>query len=290
MSSEEEIGRFLNRIRKAPRRVNGAPAAKAGVVHVKRRASYLCVLTLILAGAAAISIARFNQDTVQNQGSSPISPDYYLWAWRRTEDLSFIDSDRIKAAIWTGTIHWDRNRLLVDYRLNPITYPASTDVVAVSRLEITGIPDHEATAEIARALVELGTTFDPVEYQIDFDARRSQRSFYARLLDEVRGRIGNTALSITALASWCFHDAWIEGLPVDAVVPMIYRMGPEGDSIRERLVRDRRFPAAICRGNIGYSSDEPLAPVDGLERVFLFHPRPWNESRLAEMIEKTARL
>lgn len=277
-------------IGKAPKRVSGSPVAKAIVVHVKRRFSFLSALTLILVGAAALSVARFNQDTLQIQGSSSSSPDYYLWAWRRTEDLSFINSNRIKAAIWTGTIHWDRDRLLVDYRLNPITYPAGTDVVAVSRLEITGIPDHEATAEIARALLELGTTFDPVEYQIDFDARRSQRSFYARLLDEVRGRIRNTALSITALASWCFYDAWIEGLPVDAVVPMIYRMGPEGDSIRERLVQDRSFPAAICRGNIGYSSDEPLAPVDGVERVFLFHPQPWNEQRLVEMIEKTARL
>lgn len=256
----------------------------------RRLFPFLCILALTLAAAAAVSIARFNQHTQGIAGSGPDSPDYYLWAWRRTEDLTFVNSGKIKAAIWTGTIFWDQGRLSVDHRRNPIAYPAGMDVVAVSRLEITGIPDTEATAEIARAMWRLGESFGPIEYQVDFDARRSQRDFYSRLLGEVRSRIGSTPLSITALASWCFHDAWIEGLPVDAVVPMIYRMGPEGNYIRKKLQQDRKFPAAICRGSVGYSSDEPLAPVDDLQRVFLFHPRPWNERRLAEMIDQATRL
>ena len=256
----------------------------------KKANRFIGILALILGSAAAVTLARFATETDSIAGSSASAPDYYLWAWRRNEDLSFVNSDNIKAAIWTGTIHWDQGRLEVDHRLNPITYPAGMDVVAVSRLEITGIPDSEATVEIAKALWRLGDSFDPIEFQIDFDARRSQRDFYSRLLAEVRGRIGSTPLSITALASWCFYDSWIEGLPVDGVVPMIYRMGPEGGSIRKRLTQDRKFPAAICRGNVGYSSDEPLAPVDGLQRVFLFHPQPWNERRLEELMERTARL
>ena len=261
-----------------------------GIFRNKRLLPFLCGLALILAAASAVSIARFNQDTQAIARSGLDSPDYYLWAWRRTEDLTFVNSRKIKAAIWTGTIFWEQGRLAVDHRRNPITYPVGMEVVAVSRLEITGIPDPEATAEIARAMWRLGESFDPIEYQIDFDARRSQRDFYSRLLGEVRSRIGSTPLSITALASWCFHDAWIEGLTVDAVVPMIYRMGPEGIYIRRKLKQDRTFPSAICRGSVGYSSDEPLAPVDDLQRVFLFHPQPWNERRLAELIEKTARL
>ena len=261
-----------------------------GIFRNQRLFPFLCILALILAAASAVSIARFNKDTQTIAESGPGNPDYYLWAWRRTEDLSFVNSRKIKAAIWTGTIFWDQGRLAVDQRRNPITYPVGMDVVAVSRLEITGIPDPEATAEIAKAMWRLGESFDPIEYQIDFDARRSQRDFYSRLLGEVRLRVGSTPLSITALASWCFHDAWIEGLPVDAVVPMIYRMGPEGYYIRKQLAKEREFPAAICRGNVGYSSDEPLAPVDDLQRVFLFHPRPWNERRLAELIRQTAQL
>ncbi len=230
------------------------------------------------------------RNTGDNAAKASIEPDYYLWAWRRTEDLSFAQSARIKAAIWTGTIHWQQEQLTVDHRLNPVTYPSGMEVVAVARLEITGVPDSAATAEIAQVLWQLGKSFNPIEYQVDFDARRSQRDFYRRLLDELHKRVDPTPLSITALASWCFHDSWIEELPIDSAVPMIYRMGPEGHNIRRKLQQDRQFPAAICHGNVGYSSDEPLAPVDGLERIFLFHPQPWNEERFANLLEQTAQL
>ncbi|MYH33071.1 MAG: hypothetical protein F4133_04595 [Gammaproteobacteria bacterium] len=250
----------------------------------------LCVAALIMLSAAVAATSPVPGTTGPDSAGAAATPDYYLWAWRRTEDLSFVESERINAAIWTGTIFWKEGKLRVDRRLNPITYPADMKVVAVARLEIDGIPDPAATARIAETLQEIGKPFNPVEYQVDFDARLSQRAFYRRLLDQVRTRTGSTRLSIAALASWCFHDSWIEELPIDAAVPMIYRMGPEGGYIRRKLKRERMFPAAICRGNVGYSSDEPLAPVDGLERVFLFHPRPWTEERLATLLDRSARL
>ena len=250
----------------------------------------LYAAALIVLAAAAATIPAALRNTGSNSAGAAAAPDYYLWAWRRTEDLSFVRSERFKAAIWTGTIFWKKGELRVDRRLNPITYPSGMEVVAVARLEIDGIPDPAATSRIADTLRDMGKPFDPVEYQVDFDARLSQRAFYRRLVDQVRTRIRNTPLSITALASWCFHDSWIEDLPIDTAVPMIYRMGPEGDYIRKKLKRDKKFPAAICHGNVGYSSDEPLAPVDGLERVFLFHPEPWNEERLTSLLERTARL
>ena len=51
-------------------------------------------------------------------------------------------------------------------------------------------------------------------------------------------------LSITALASWCAQDRWMEGLPVDETVPMLFRMGPDAT---------RRTPAsrAFTRGGGG---------------------------------------
>ena len=248
---------------------------------------YAAALALLIATAVTISVAPRKTGA---HSTVTAEPDYYLWAWRRTEDLSFVDSEKIRAAIWTGTIFWKKGELRVDRRLNPITYPSGMQVVAVARLEIDGIPDRAATAEIAETLHKIGKPFNPIEYQVDFDARLSQRTFYRRLLDQVRAYIPGTPLSITALASWCFHDSWIEDLAIDAAVPMIYRMGPEGGYIRKRLTQDRKFPASICRGNIGYSSDEPLAPVDGLERVFLFHPWPWTEERLAKLLDRTARL
>jgi len=52
--------------------------------------------------------------------------------------------------------------------------------------------------------------------QIDFDARRSQRRFYVRLLRDLRRRMPpSLPLSITALASWCAYDDWLSGLPIE---------------------------------------------------------------------------
>lgn len=59
-----------------------------------------------------------------------------------------------------------------------------------------------------------------VALQVDFDARASQHTFYARLLRDLRRQMPpSLPLSITALASWCSYDDWIRGLPVDEAVP-----------------------------------------------------------------------
>lgn len=217
-------------------------------------------------------------------------PDYYLWAWRREEDLSFIDPKRDKVALWTATINLDHDDFAIQYRTNKVTYPSEAEITSVVRLEAVGVPGAATTARLADAIVAVGHPFGPVEHQVDFDARLSQRDFYRRLLEELRVRTGGARLSITALASWCFHDDWTEGLPVDAVVPMIYRMGPEGGIIRHTLYAERKFPNPICAGNVGYSSDEPLAPVDNLSRVFLFVPEPWTEPQFTKLVQQVEAL
>ena len=219
-----------------------------------------------------------------------VEPEYYVWAWRREEDLSFIDPSRVKVALWTATINLDRDAFIVEHRTNKVTYPTDAEVAGVVRLEATGVPDDATVPHLADAIIDASRPFRPVEHQVDFDARLSQRPFYRHLLEELRVRTGGVRLSITALASWCFHDDWTEGLPVDAVVPMIYRMGRDGDTIRHTLHVEREFPNPICAGNIGYSADEPLAPVDGLRRVFLFHPEPWSEIRFITLVRQVEAL
>ena len=218
------------------------------------------------------------------------APDYYLWAWRREENIDFIDPDKVKAAIWIATITLRDGRMAVERRANSVTYPTGTEVVAVVRLEVAGTHDAATAEKVSEAVFRVGEPLNPVEYQIDFDAGVSQRAFYRRLLGEIRQRIGGARLSMTALASWCFHDDWMDALPVDAVVPMIYRMGPHGDFIRRKLFAEREFPSPLCRRDIGYSADEPMAPVDGLRRIFLFHPEPWSEERFADLLERVSRV
>ncbi len=217
-------------------------------------------------------------------------PDYYLWAWRREEDLSFIDPNRVKVALWTATITLRGDELDVAYRVSKATYPTAADVVAVVRLEAAGTPNRATVGRLADAIIAVNRPFRPVEHQVDFDARLSQRAFYRRLLEALQERIGSARLSITALASWCGHDDWTAGLPVDAVVPMIYRMGREGEAIRHMLHTVRAFPNPICAGSVGYSADEPLAPVDGLQRVFLFHPQPWSKHRFQDLARRVEAL
>ena len=245
----------------------------------------LAPITVALVAVLAAGTWAFRDDLSRAVGWSA-APDYYLWAWRREEDLSFIDTDRVKVAAWTATITLLDEGFAVEHRTNKITYPSDAEIVAVVRIEADGVADDAMVAQLADAIISANRPFRPVEHQIDFDARVSQRDFYRRLLEHVRTGIGDAALSITALASWCFHDDWVETLAVDAVVPMIYRMGRSGDAIRAALFAERAFPAPVCAGNIGYSADEPLAPLDGLRRVFLFHPEPWTVTRFDDLLSR----
>lgn len=242
-----------------------------------------------IAATVATGLYAF-RDNVSRDSSLADDPEYHLWAWRRAEDLSFIDPRRVKVALWTATIHLDRDDFTVERRTNRVTYPGEAELAGVVRLEAAGVPNEAMVPRLADAIIAASHPFRPVEHQVDFDARLSQRSFYRRLIEELRARTRGLKLSITALASWCFHDDWTEGLPVDAVVPMIYRMGRDGDFIRHALDAEREFPNPICAGNVGYSADEPLAPVDGLRRVFLFHPEPWSERRFTELVGKVEAL
>ena len=87
----------------------------------------------------------------------------------------------------------------VERRTVPVSYPVGTDIVAVTRLEVVGTYVAEMAKATAALIKETSAGFEPVEYQVDFDALHSQRSFYGLLLLELRNLIGDATLSITAL-------------------------------------------------------------------------------------------
>ena len=89
--------------------------------------------------------------------------------------------------------------------------------------------------------------------QIDFDAADSERDVYRRLLARVRAVLPRTVpLSMTALASWCVGDTWLDGLPVDEAVPMLFRMGPINEPYSSIGVRPADAVPA-CRAAVGTS-------------------------------------
>jgi len=210
----------------------------------------------------------------------PMLPRVMLWAWERPEHLTYIDTSAAGVGFLARTIGWPDGRVESRPRYQPLEVPPATAMVAVVRLESrTGpLPDAGAIAEEVSKLAELPRVR---AVQIDFDARRSEREWYAELLRRVHMRV---PLTITALASWCQRDSWIAGLPVVDAVPMLFRMGAgEPREVRE-------FSVGVCRSSMGVSLDEPVYAAPHGGRVWIFNPRSWTAESYRAAMQVAGRL
>jgi hypothetical protein len=222
--------------------------------------------------AAAANLTRPNQ-----------MPRVVLWAWERPVDLRFINPRETGVAFLARTIYLRANEVIVRPRLQPLDLPAGTSVIAVARVESdrNATPSLSAlqTEDLAEAIAAMTRLPNISAIQIDFDATRSERAFYHDVILAVRRRLpSSTALSITALASWCSDDDWISDLPMDEAVPMLFRMGPDRRQIRDRVASGEEFPAKPCRNSYGISTDEPLRSLSPAKRLYVFNPDAWTES------------
>jgi len=151
-------------------------------------------------------------------------PHVVLWAWERPEHLTYIDRDT-GVAVLARTISWRDGRVTSHPRYQPAKLPDGTPTIAVIRVESQSLPLPDP-ATIASEILEVSATPRIRAIQIDFDARQSEREWYAALLETLHHRLPpNVALTITALASWCLGDPWIKSLPIADAVPMLFRMG-----------------------------------------------------------------
>src|SRR5262245_41724582 len=200
----------------------------------------------------------------------PGFPTLVLWAWESPQDLRFVEPGRAGIAFLARTVWLDAERARSRPRLQPLRYQPGTELMAVVRLEsagrgLPGIAD--AIREVVPALEMQGVQ----ALQIDFDARASERAWYAEFLGDLR-RAMPTDLprTMTALESWCEQDRWVSTLPVADATPMLFRMG-EGERV------PREFDARICGSSIGVSTDEMHARVPRARRTYFFHPGPWTQ-------------
>ena len=201
----------------------------------------------------------------------PLFPRLMLWAWESPQDLRFIKPGSAGIAFLERTVWLDEKNVRSRPRLQPLRFTPGVELMAVVRLESAGhsLP---MRGDVVREIMPAVKITRVHALQIDFDARRSERVWYAAFLRELRQAIpAALPLTITALESWCEEDGWIRGLPVADATPMLFRMGPE----------DRRsptdFPARVCRSSIGVSTDELPARVPLGRRVYFFHPGPWTK-------------
>jgi hypothetical protein len=257
-------------------------------------------------------------------------PNVYLWAWERPEDMKFLGERKVGVAFLAKTIYvksigeepgaGGKADVLVRPRMQPLRIVPGTPLMAVVRIETLAAGTHSAYRDAARPAVAFSealaariageivetTNFPGVSgVQIDFDATLSEHNFYKGLLVEVRKRLPNAMpLSITALASWCIGDRWLEQLPpgtIDEAVPMLFRMGQGGMEVTHYLASGNSFTVSSCTTSLGLSTDEPFSrdilsgkfsigdnPLKNL-RVYSFSPQVWTEPAASPVLEELAR-
>lgn len=227
-------------------------------------------------------------DTVARP-SGPMArlPPVTLWAWERREDLRAIDTQRYAVAYLDQTITIDLT-VQSQPRRDPVVFSAQATRIPVVRIETTRQAlfnqenEHDVVTEIMQTAREPGIA----ALQIDFDATRSQRSFYRSLLAGLRQRMPpGLPLSITALASWCSWDRWIHDLPVDEAVPMMFRMEPD----RRRAAPDSadfEIREPLCEDSVGVSTTEPWPHNIEGKRIYIFADDGWQQDWSASLREK----
>jgi hypothetical protein len=254
-----------------------------------RKILTLLVATLLLC-SLTLAISFFSKSNKAADPANAHPPRLILWAWERPTDLRFIDPQRVGVAFLAKSILLRSEDVVVRPRLQSLQVAEGTKIIAVTRIETDR--DHKPNLSVnqrdaaARTIAEMGSLPNVSEVQIDFDATKSERSFYRELITDVRHRLPtHTRLSITALASWCMSDDWISDLPIDEAVPMLFRMAGDGKQISTRLDAGDDFNAKPCRQSYGISLDEQRPKNFPSRKLFVFNPHAWTEKAVREISE-----
>ena len=240
------------------------------------------LVLLLLAVAAGVGrIAKNRSETRFHD-----FPRVTLWAWERPEDLRALDPKRYAIAYLDQTISIS-DRAWSTPRFQPLQVASSARLIAVIRIEA---PTQTAQVDVSGLTIVVADLIASsakkpgvAALEVDFDAARSQRQFYSEVLHEVRRLMPeDMPLSITALASWCGRGDWLKDLPVDEAVPMLFRMGLDPHaSNRPGWTYPIREP--LCSTSVGVSTDETWPRIVPTQRIYVFHPRPWDALAVANV-------
>jgi len=221
-------------------------------------------------------------------------PNLMLWAWETPEDLITLDPSKAGVAFLSREILLSSNdpaKIQIRPRLQPLHTAPGTWLMADVRIETSSnFSATEASpqliAEISQSIVAGARSPAVRALQVDFDATASQRSFYAKLLKQVRADLRpEVPLSITALVSWCSQPSWLAQLPantVDEAVPMFFRMGGPAVS-RANAPKLDTVTLPLCATSMGLATDETWPAVTAVQRVYLFRSGPWSSTDIAKL-------
>jgi hypothetical protein len=227
-----------------------------------------------------------------------------LWLWDRPQAVSDLPAGAAVAYLH-ATVKLSGETAAIAYRRWPLRLPADTDAMPVVHIAFDNLvpsPINALQRRTIRAALDHAVRYSHSDWiQLDFEARLSQRSTYLALLRELQplrtGPVHGSSernidakpgrkLSVTALASWCMNDGWIDPALVDEIVPMYFRMGRDGAAVSSALRRNGVAGVAACRNAAGYLFGEPQPYLAGLRRRYVFHPRSWTkqDARLAMVL------
>ncbi len=237
----------------------------------------------------------FDCSTKQEGNRESVSemPTKILWAWERSEDLRFLDTNRYGVAFLAQTLFLENNGVIFRPRRQPLEVSPNTFLIAVTRIEtgkkVSKQPAlSDAQNEEAVSLIKKSLELPNVKaIQIDFDAVVSERNFYKTLIVNLKKQLPEkTPLTMTALASWCIGDAWFNDFPVDEAVPMVFQMGADSSPVRDFLSLGKDWREPLCRASYGVSIDEPLdVKFKSNRRFFYFNSRVWEKSDVEKLDE-----
>ena len=236
---------------------------------------WLAIGCLVLVAAVVLTVA-----------PAEAQPARVIWAWERPEILGTLPPDVGIAAV-TGFIRLRGDTIVVrrGRRFPLMMAPGRPPPIAVVHIELDQTRPLEWSPALADQVVgaALAFTRGAAQVQVDMEVRTSQRG---TLLDVLRGvRAGlpaGTTLSMTALASWCENESWLDAAPVDEIVPMLFRMGSGGHKLRAKLAAGGDFTLRRCRTALGIATDTPAVVPPG-RRVYIFNPRPWDAAAIAAL-------
>lgn len=218
-------------------------------------------------------------------------PRVVLWAWERPEDLNFIDPRDIGIAFLVKTLYLRGDNVYIRPRLQPIRPPQGAALIAVVRVESSHTEKPSLSPDqrnkVVSAILELRYEPEIIAIQVDFDSKSSERNFYREMLFNIRHQIPQSmGLSITALASWCIYDNWIQDLPIDEAIPMLFRMGTDSQYVQLYLNKGNDFTHPLCRRSLGLSTSEPLPRLPKGRRLYFFHPRAWSPDAVLKTMKE----
>jgi hypothetical protein len=251
------------------------------------------VLLLVAAGLASAIVHRDRDASNRRGDHSEVNASIergVAWIWPDSNgpqgDPDAAAPPYLEAAVLSeslvlravGVEHGGRTQPLVlpeGVRLLPVVHvEAAADAPAVLT------PSHRA-AVVQAVRRQAGTAAAGAgALQLDFEAPPRQREAYVQLIGEIRKAMpANVRLSVTALAHWCVQGDWLDRLPVDEVVPMLYRLGPQAAQWRQRFAQPDDRLARRCRGPaLGFATNEPPPPtlLARASRPYWFDESAWS--------------